>query len=326
MARITHHPRLPGRRRLVAGAALLGALLAPVSARAQSARDLAAAKAAFKEGEEAEARGDYPTALAKFGQALSVKDTAQLRLRVGAAQERLGRLNEALASYQGGLDKAASLPAVAKVAREQLEALRPRIPTLTLFAAKPVPGLVVTLDDAPVAPSVLGTAMKVDPGTRRVHVTAPGYQSRDQSVAVAERSSLRVELELLPEAVAVAPVAPAPSRLPGALVLGGGGAALIAGVVLLAVSYARDATINGLCGGADRMACPLSRKPEIDADVASVNAMRFSGLGVAVVGAAGVAVGSYLLVKAGRPTATGWVRVMPTMGAGTTGVIAVGAF
>ena len=300
----------------------------PGVAAAQSARDLAAAKQAFKEGEEAEARGDYQTALARFGQALSVKDTAQLHLRVGAAQERLGRLTDALASYQRGLDKAAGLPAVAKIAREQLDGLRPRIPTLTLIAVKPIPGLVITLDGAPVAPSAVGTALKVDPGTRRLQLSAPGYQPRDQAISVPERLDTRVELSLVPEAPAIVPVAPAPSRLPGAFTLGAGGAVLIAGVALLIVSYTTDATVDALCHGADRMRCPASRKDEILADVSRANALRFSSLGVMAVGAAGVAVGSTLLVKAARrPTpTTGYVRVVPSLGAGLMGVTAVGVF
>lgn len=326
MARIS---KPHARRRLAASVALIGVLLAPALACAQTARDLAAAKQAFKEGDEAEGRGEYQAALAKFGQALSVKDTAQLHLRIGAVEEKLGRLNDALASYRRGLDRAAAHPVVARVAKEQIDALEPRIPTVTLVAPRLLPGLTVTIDDAPVAQAALGTPLRVDPGAHRLHATAPGYQPRDQAFTSAERSGARLELDLLPAGPApAAAMSASPTRLPGALVLGGGGAALVAGLVLLGASYAKDGTINAQCQGPDRRLCPQSQKLVIDAEVSSVDAMRFGSLGVMAVGAAGVAVGSYLLVKASRPQATGYLRVVPVvgLGAGMVGVTVAGAF
>ena len=322
MARISTPPQR--RRRLAAIVALAGALRAPAPAWAQTTRDLAAAKQAFKEGDEAEGRGDYPTALARFGQALSVKETAQLHLRIGAIEEKLGRLQDALASYQRGLDKA-STPVVARVAKEQIDALAPRIPTVTLIFPRPLAGLAVTLDDAPVAPSALGTPLRVDPGAHRLHVTAPGYQPRDQAFTSAERGGVRVELDLL-AAGPSSGAATGGSALPGALVLGGGGAALVAGLALLAASYVKDGTINAQCKGPDRLSCPASQKPVIDGEVAAVDAMRFASLGVMAVGVAGAAVGGYLLVRASRPSATGHVRVLPLLGAGVAGLTATGAF
>ncbi len=100
---------------------------APGLASAQSAKDVAAARQAFKEGEDAEAKGDLSVAIDRYRQALAIKATPQLHLRVGAVEEKLGRLVDALASYQRGLEKASSLPAVAAVAGEQIEALRPRV-------------------------------------------------------------------------------------------------------------------------------------------------------------------------------------------------------
>ena len=77
---------------------------------AQSPKDIAAAKQAFKEGDEAERRGDFETALARYEAAIKVKETPQLYLRIGAAKEKLGRLVAALASYRQGLEKAAEDP------------------------------------------------------------------------------------------------------------------------------------------------------------------------------------------------------------------------
>jgi len=310
-------------------AASLAALvaLAPAPAAAQSAKDLAAARQAFREGDDAEAKGDYARALARFQAALAVKETAQLHLRVGAVQEKMGKLVDALASYQLGLAKAASLPAVAKIAREQIEGLRPRIPTLTVMA-QPLPGLEVTLDGAPIAPSALGATVPIDPGAHRLHAEAPGHVARDQAFTSTERAGARIELNLVADAPKPPPEAPASPKLPGALAAAAGGVALVAGAALIGVSVAKDGSIDALCGGGARDHCPLSKKAAIDGDVRAVNALRFSGVGVTVIGAAGAAVGTWLLVKATRPAqpASGAIVVTPAVGAGAAGVVVGGRF
>ena len=66
---------------------------------------MATARQAFKEGDEAENRGDLAIALAKFKEALAFKATPQLHLRIGAVQEKSGRLVDALDSYETGLSR-----------------------------------------------------------------------------------------------------------------------------------------------------------------------------------------------------------------------------
>lgn len=318
--------RAPTSLPFCAAALALAAAIAPAPAAAQSARDLAAARQAFREGEDAEAKGDFTTALARFKAALAVKETPQLHLRIGAVEEKLGKLVDALASYERGLAKAASLPAVAKVAREQIDGLRPRIPTLTVMTPS-IPGLAVTLDGAPLAPSALGAAIPVDPGAHRLHAEAPGYVARDEAFTATERAGSRIELNLVTDAPKPPPEPP-PSKVPGVLTTVAGGAALVAGAALIGLSVAKDGTIDALCGGSARDHCPLSKKDQIDGDVRTVNAMRFSGLGVTAIGVAGAAAGTWLLVKASRPAqpASGSVVVTPVVGAGAAGVVVGGRF
>lgn len=304
-------------RRLLAASLLAAAALAPARAAAQSPKEIAAARRAFQEGDEAEGKGDYPTALARFQAALAVKSTAQLHLRVGVVEEKLGKLRDALASYQRALALASALPAVGKVAREQIEGLQARIPTVTVTVAQPPPGLTVTLDDAPLAASVFGTAMPLDPGAHRLHAEAPGRVPRDEAFTAAPRSAARFTIELAPLAAPERPAAP--SKVPGGIATGGGAAALAVGALLIGLSVAKDGSIDGLCGGAERLRCPESKREQILGDVSTVNALRFSGLGVGILGAAGVAVGTALLVKAARPQATA-VRVVPLVGVGMVGV------
>ena len=319
-------PSLPLQRpprllRLLAAGAVA---LAPAAAPAQSAKDIAAAKQAFREGDEAEVRGDLPTALARFQKALSVKDTPQIRLRVGAVEEKLGHLVDALASYEAGLAKASSMPSVAKVAGDQIAALRPRIPTLTLVVRAAPADLAVTVDGAPLLPAALGSALPLDPGQHRVHAVASGRVPLDQIVTLVERDRHFVEIALVPDAVYVPP--PPPSKLPGALVVTGGGALVVTGAAIFALSYVKDGQINALCGGAARPTCPESQMSSILGQVSTVNDLRFLGSALGLVGLGGAAFGGYLLAKASRTESGAAVRVFPVTGAGVVGVGASGRF
>ena len=307
----------------IAVAVGLAAVIActPMTARAQTPKEIAAARLAFKEGEAAESKGDLTTALARFQTAIAVKETPQLHLRIGSVQEKLGKLVAALASYRRGLDKASSLPAVARVAKEQIAAIEPKIPTITVTASSPPAGLVVTLDGAPLDAASLGVPRPIDPGQHRVHAEAPSHAPFDR-VLLAERGGTRVALTLAPIAATKPPEARA-SKVPGAVVVAGGGAALVAGAVLIGVSFAKDGSIDALCGGSDRLTCPESRRAAIEGDVRAVHAMRFSGIGVGALGAAGAAVGTWLLVKASRPRepSSGRVDIRPMVGFGTAGLM-----
>ena len=311
--------------RAVLAAAIAAATLAPSPVCAQSARDLAVARQAFREGEDAENKGDLTRALERFSAALRVKETPQLHVRIGAVQEKMGKLLDAAASYRRGLEKATSLPAVAKVAKEQLEAVALLIPTVIIEAPSAPPGLVITLDGAPVPAGTFGARTPLDPGEHHLHAEAPGHAPRDEAFTVTPRKAARFTVDLAP---LVVPKAEARSKLPGALVTAAGGAALVAGAVLIGVSFAKDGSIDALCGGSDRLACPLSRKAEIEGDVRAVNAMRFSGLGVGVFGAAGAAIGVWMLVKAARPAepAQSALTIAPLIGGGLSGAVISGAF
>jgi hypothetical protein len=315
---------------LAVGAALLCLTAVPRSAAGQSAKDVAAARQAFKEGEEAEGRGDLAIAVTKFRQALAIKATAQLHLRIGAVEEKLGRLADALGSYERSLEKAGSLPAVAKVARELIDALRPRVPLVRIIIDRPPPDLTVTIDGVPMASSALGTEFPIDPGTHRLHAQAPGWLPRDQAFDAPERSHPRLKLDLLPSGDPKPPppplAPPPPSRVPGGLLVGGGAAVLVAGAVLFADSFVLDATINGECKGPGRTLCPVSMETTINSQVKMVNVLRFTGAGVGVVGVAGMSVGVYLLTKAPPSPTAGYVRLLPTAGPGAAGATLFGRF
>src|SRR5262245_32419933 len=64
------------------------------SAHAQSDGEIALAKQFFKDGEAAEKKQEWAKALELFDKALAIKQTPQIYLRVGAVDEKLGKLVE----------------------------------------------------------------------------------------------------------------------------------------------------------------------------------------------------------------------------------------
>ncbi len=331
-------PRMGSRRRAAALALVVSVLAGSSPARAQSDPQITAAKQAFKEGDEAEKRRDLPTAAAKFKEAIAVKETPQLVLRLGGVQEKMGLLAQAMASYERGMERAqtANLANVAKVAREQMEAMRSRVPTVVVTVAKAYPELVVTLDDKPLA---LGTKIYLDPGDHKVVAEATGYQKKEKPFAAVERDSLEFQLDLAPvggPAPVTGPIegnvpsdtAPRPSKVPAAILIGGGAAAIGAGVVLFVVASGKNGHIDDLCGGSARLHCPVSKKAEINSDVSSVKTLQIISLASAVVGVAGVAGGTYLLLrKPPQPAqAADGVRIFPILGPTTAGAGVSGSF
>ena len=213
-----------------------------------------------------------------------------------------------------------------KVAEEQIAALEPKIPTLTLVAPSALPGFKATLDGEPVAADKLGQPLPLDPGKHKVHAEADGLPARDEELDLGEGRRVRLELDLKP---ADGPAAPAEgsSKVPAIVALGAGGAAVVAGLAVFIVSYTKDATINDECGGSERLRCPLSKKATIESQVSSANTFRVAGAVTGLVGLAGVGTGIALLLRAAPPpVTTGLVRVEPAVGPGFAGLGVSGRF
>jgi hypothetical protein len=319
---------------------------ARLPASAQAPADLGQAKKWFKEAEAAEKKGDCKAAVELFRKALGVKETPQLHLRIGNCQERLGDLVAAQGSYERSLDRATqqNLGDVADVAREELEDLRPRVPTVS-FTIKDTPrDLALKLDGLPLATSSVNTPLLLNPGDHTVSAEARGRGVFTKTFTLAEKERATVAIEL-PEgsgepdaspAVTSAPTAAPPPEappdgtgpnIPVIALLAGGGAAVVGGVVLLAVSFAKDADIDERCGGSDRPSCPAADQEEIESDISSVNLFRGLGFGLAGAGLVAGGIGVALLLTAPKKEqAPASLFIAPTVGAGSLGVSTRGRF
>jgi hypothetical protein len=161
---------------------------------AQSAAELAQARATFQQGLSLEAAGDWAGALAKFQAVGRVKLTPQVRFHIARCKENLGRLNEALgdyrvAEYEAEQEQAKELPAIT-AAREALQA---RIPKLVIERGAGAETASVDLDGVELGESKLGKPVSVDPGAHRI-VAHVGGQQFEKDVTVAEGQTRTVKL------------------------------------------------------------------------------------------------------------------------------------
>lgn len=147
----------------------------------------------------------------------------------------------------------------AEFAREEIAALEPRIPKLTIAVPSPAPeGTKVVLDDEPLPKPVWGTAIEVDPGEHTVRVDAEGHVPFTKSVTLAEADAQRVDATLSP----IAPATPVTtqeepatvkkvdqplleSRTVPLVVAGVGGAAVVVG---LGLGWAAIQKRDEVCG------------------------------------------------------------------------------
>jgi hypothetical protein len=252
------------------------------AALAQSAEDIATAKAAIVKARALRAEGRLQDALPNFRAAYALVPTPVTGFDYGSTLAELGQLVLArevlvaatkLPGENTEDEKHRQARAQARALAEQLDA---RIPSITI-ALKGVPegaSVHVSVDGQDVRAAALGVPRRVDPGHHTVTARAGDGAQRSVSIDLAERESKVVELDLTP-APSAAPTSEPPGPPPSApsgdvhaataagsrttLALLVGGAGVVAAGVgaylnLTGKSSYEDATShcsNGLCAPAD---------------------------------------------------------------------------
>lgn len=193
-------------------AALLGslALLAvPGAAWAQdpapesSADALKRAREQFGQALALQTAGDWAGALTLLKDVAAVKSTPQVRFNMALCEEKLGRLVAALGDYELAAADARAEKAdqVAEEVEGRLEALRQRIPKITVKRGRGAETAEVAIDGVSVGDQVIGTPMPTDPGPHTIEAKAPGFKPFRKSLRLAEQQTETVELVLEPEPV-----------------------------------------------------------------------------------------------------------------------------
>lgn len=267
-------------------------------------------------------RESNPTlACRKFAEALTYNPQAiATHLNVAGCDEDQGRIASAAAKYREIVDRAANqkLEDYKAEAQSRLDALTEDIPHLTLWFKDAPDGAVVMVDDKPIAISGR-TRFEIDPGERRIVVTAPGRVGWESKVVIAKRDDKGVELP------ALAKVGGTSRKTIGKVTLIAGGAVFAAsvGVALVARGRYNDAKTN----------CPADAEGTLvctdPADLSAMDSARTLGnVGtvLGVVGIAGAIAGGVLWMTAPAEQRTGVARIDVFGGGHSAGVALHGRF
>lgn len=309
-------------RSRLAAPVLLAVLTLGTAAHAEPT-DLERARTLFDEAGELERKGDWAAAQDRLRAALRIRETPHLRYALGWALENSARLIDARTEYEVALRLAqrGGVEEVSRLASTRIAEVDRKIPLVQIRVrgalAKDthvlVDGREVTVHGD------VGT-LPVDPGTRIVRVERSGKSPSEESVSVQQGVFKVVEIAG-DEGVALDGGLPvvADTRQRTALpwVLIGTGGALALGGALLFVSSSsdvstRDESMRQWCDATACIGGTTATRPETgeaaslrrDAyDAASRgNTKQIVGAVLGGVGIAGIAVGTYMLVKGREQT------------------------
>ena len=174
---------LPRGRSLVTFAAL--ALWAgPV--RGQSANS-AAAEALFQAGRESMQQGNFETACARFRESERLERGVGTWLNLGLCEEKLHHWASAWDYYQRVLHAVPVTDRRAVVARQQFDALDPRVPRVVFRLAAAAPASTVVVEaNVDYQSSSFGVPIPVDVGDHVFTAKADGFVPREYRIVLAE--------------------------------------------------------------------------------------------------------------------------------------------
>lgn len=171
-------------------------LLAPSGARAVSP----VAQTLFEEGRRLLLAGRVAEACPILRKSLAIDASSGTLLNLALCDERMGRTASAFEEY-GRAAELARLQARedrATVAEERRESLRPRLARVTVRAPDAPPGAILECDDGPLEGTRLDQQLALNPGLRRLTVSAPRHRSWTTSIELHEGEDLVVEVPSLP--------------------------------------------------------------------------------------------------------------------------------
>jgi hypothetical protein len=318
----------------------------------------AEAKQLANEGARHFKEGNFTKAYELFVQADARVHAPTFLIMAARSQERMGALIEARALYEKvareelGPRASEKFKAAQEEAKRALEAIGPRIPTVQIDLKRAPSNVRVRIDGVEVPRERLSQPVEVNPGTRLIVAAGDGSDNRSVSVTLKEGSREKVEL-VFPEdtsppsadlpfeppapsseqrpagsAPPPSPLAPwsapllppngaptpsAGSPVPMIIAFSIGGVGVLTGVVTGAIWMSKDSDIRSQCSG-DR--CPA----DLASDIESAKTMGRLAVAGFIVGAAGIGVGTYLVVSSPGPTSTSSGATQVLLGPGSVGV------
>jgi hypothetical protein len=191
---------------------LLGGFAAHSAAAESAPHTLEHARQLFAEARDLEQSSQWPQAVARLDQALGIKETPGLRFHLAYCQEQAGELAEALANYQRAaalLADGTEAPDVARLLEPARRSVDQRLPRVTLAVNRRVARPALEVDGHTTR---FARLLRLNPGSHRIVVSAPGYQTSQRDIELAERDQTTVEVRLEPAAVPQLVRLPTPAR------------------------------------------------------------------------------------------------------------------
>ena len=316
--------RMRLRRGLLAASLLLGALTRTESANAQVSQapgELNEGRQLFADALADEEHGRYAAALEKYKRVQAIRDTVNVRYRIGASLEGLGKVARAVDAYAAAvkLGTENGTPGDAEVVRAaqaRLDVLRPRTAHLAVHVTpQSFADVEVQVDSEPVTAQALDD-VTVDPGPHVVTASAKGAKPFRAQITLSEGGRAGVPVVLEPVAGetsgSTAPV-PASSdrsatyRTVGLVTAAAGGALVVGGAIVLILRGSAISKLHDNCPGGN---CPASQQQDLTST--RDRALAFGPLGGVLLGVGALAVGTGIVLYTvpGRDKATA-TRIVP---------------
>lgn len=320
--------------------------LLPPSAHAQTAEEVAGARALAQQGLTAFSEQRWQDAIDMFSRAETIVHAAPHQIYIARAYERLGRLVDARELYlkivreQLPPDAPPAFLSAQQDARTELAAVEPRLGSVTIELSGPgVESATVTADGKPVSKALVGVARPIDPGEHVFEASGPGGQAEPVRLIIPEGSSQVVRLAMVRTGPAAAPAAaeaspepllPLPAsapeqearpNIPMYAAFGVGGLGVIAGTVFLVIRSGQTSDADDRYDACARsLDCSPSEIDDIkslDSDGATSGTLAIVGYGI---GAAGIGAGLALLLLDEPSKTADTVGIRPWMAGHQLGV------
>ncbi|MCC7535961.1 MAG: hypothetical protein IT379_07100 [Deltaproteobacteria bacterium] len=188
------------------GALSLGLLFLAATASAQQPQpqptddtaQRAAARALFEEGVAFAEQRQFENAVDRFRRSRELRRVPVVTYNLAVALAELRQLVEASELLRGVIRDETTPPELRQSAQVQLSQILPRVGRLTIRLSGDRSGVLVVLDDRPIAPALIGVAAPIDPGQHRVVARRAGRDVASQVVDVTEGRDAAVTLEVEP--------------------------------------------------------------------------------------------------------------------------------
>ncbi len=335
--------------RVLIAAVVLTSVLPPGEAGGQPKSAIDEARELARDGSKALEAENYKVALEKVTAAEALYHAPTHLLLMGNAQAGLGKLADALATFERLT--AEPIPAAAPTAfkdaqdvgRKRVKELMARVPSL-LVAVEVAEAIAPVIEvDGKVVNFSGGLAVRLDPGEHVITVTAEGFETAKTKFTLPEKGGVvRLPIALQKKggggsatATATATAAAgaasgsaapsgsggpasAPSRVPAYVAFGVAGASIVAGAVTGGLSLSMTGELKGVCL---ENLCPASERGKLD----SANVLATTSTATFVIGGLAAVAGVVLLkVNLGssspKPSTGSTATLEPWISVGGAGV------